>query len=178
GGAAGESSGWVLDMMERLLETGYSVETGADLVNSALLYQNCALLHPTLDVCDIDLYRGKCSFYKAGGARSYVKREGQVEEIRQDNLPLGFFEKLGLEAREKRLMDGDYLIMVSDGVTEVLMNGQYEELFHSTLAEMREQNPQVIAEKLLQLIIRLSGGHICDDMTILVAGIWEKAAMA
>lgn len=178
GGAAGESSGWVLDMMERLLETGYSVESGADMVNSALLYQNSALLHPTLDVCDIDLYRGKCSFYKAGGARSYLKREGRVEEIRQDNLPLGFFEKLGLEAQEKRLMDGDYLIMVSDGVTEVLLNGQYQELFHSTLEELADQNPQVIAEKLLQLIIRLSGGHICDDMTILVAGIWEKAAMA
>lgn len=178
GGAAGESSGWVLDMMERLLETGYSVASGADLVNSALLYHNCALLHPTLDVCDIDLYRGRCSFYKAGGARSYLKRENRVEEIRQDNLPLGIFEKLALEAQERRLTDGDYLIMVSDGVTEVLMNGQYEELFHSTLMELTEQNPQVIAEKLLQLIIRLAGGHICDDMTILVAGIWEKPAMA
>lgn len=177
GHTANESSGWVLDMMERLLETGYSVETGVEMVNSVLLYHNSAIMHPTLDICDIDLYHATGCFYKVGGSRSFLKRDQRIEEIHQENLPLGFFEKPEITRCEKKLLDGDYLIMVSDGVMEVLINGEYEDLFRETLAELMDQNPQVIAEKLLQLIIRLAKGHISDDMTILVAGIWEKSAM-
>ncbi len=178
GEIASESSGWVLDMMERLLETGYSISTGAEMVNSLLLYRNSVIWHPTLDVCDIDLYRGSCTFYKAGGSRSFLKREHYVEEVHQENLPLGLFEKLELSRCEKKLWDGDYLIMVSDGIMEVLLNGEYEELFLTAIQELTEQNPQVIAEKLLQMVIRLAKGRIGDDMTVLVAGIWEKSLIA
>lgn len=178
GATAGESSGWVLDMMDRLIESGYNIKAGATLVNAILLYSNNAVLHPTLDACDIDLHEGTCSFYKAGGARSYFKRGNAIEEIRRDSLPLGFFKNLQLEAGQKSLQDGDYLIMVSDGVTEVLESGEQEAFFAATLSQMTEQNPQVIAEKLLQLVIRLAQGHIPDDMTVLVAGIWEKSSIA
>ncbi len=178
GEVASESSGWVLDMMERLLDTGYSVTTGAEMVNSLLLYRNSVIWHPTLDVCEIDLYAGKCCFYKAGGSRSFLKREHYVEEIHQENLPLGLFEKLELSHCEKKLWDGDYLIMVSDGIMEVLLSGEYEDLFLTAIQELTEQNPQVIAEKLLQMVIRLAKGRIEDDMTILVAGIWEKSLIA
>ncbi|MBR6627032.1 MAG: SpoIIE family protein phosphatase [Lachnospiraceae bacterium] len=177
GATAGESSGWVLDMMDRLVESGYDIRAGADLVNAILLYSNNAVLHPTLDICDIDLHNGSCCFFKAGGAVSYLKRGDKIREIPQKGLPLGFFNDLQMEGEEIHLRDGDYLIMVSDGVTEVVESGEQEAAFAATLSRMSEQNPQVIAEKLLQLIIRMAQGHIPDDMTILVAGVWEKGAI-
>jgi hypothetical protein len=125
------------------------------------------------------VYGEQCGSSLLEGYTYYVydnrwQKPGDITDVPRMNSEANY----GTAVSSRYLMDGDYLIMMSDGVTEVLMSGQYGELFESTLKDLADQNPQVIAEKLLQLIIRLSGGHICDDMTILVAGIWEKAATA
>ena len=174
GEKACEDSERVLDLTEKLLEAGYGIQTAVNLVNSALFARGEEQNHPTLDICDIDLYEGKCEFCKVGGAASFLKRENTVELLEAGSLPLGVFQTVQTQVVQKSLYSGDYLIMMSDGVLDALEENDYEEAMFEAVLEMTEQNPKAIAERLLQMAIYAGGGHIQDDMTILVVGIWEK----
>lgn len=167
----------VLDLMEKLLEAGYGMETALQLINAALFARGEEQNHPTLDICDMNLYDGKCSFWKVGGAASFLKKGEKVEQLVMGNLPLGVFQNIQVQPLHRRLQDGEYLIMMSDGVLDALGEVNYEEAMYDAIAEISEQNPKEIAEKLLQMVIRLSGGRILDDMTILVIGIWENSCI-
>lgn len=177
GEKASRDSERVLDLMEKMLEAGYRTETAVSLINSALFARGEDSNHPTLDICSLDLYLGKCEFIKVGGAVSFLKRDRKVEEISVGNLPLGIFQNIEVQAISKNLRDGDYVILMTDGVLDAFGEEDYEEMLAEAIGEITEQNPGEIAEKLLRLAIHMSGGHIYDDMTIIVAGVWENSSI-
>lgn len=177
GEEASAESERVLDLMEKMLEAGYGMETAVNLVNTALFARGEEHNHPTLDICDLDLYRGSCSLWKVGAAASFLKKGRKVEEIEMGSLPLGVFRSIEPEAVHRRLTDGDYLVLVTDGVLDALGEGNYEEAMCEAISEVTKQNPREIAEQLLQMVIRTSKGRILDDMTIIVIGIWENSGI-
>ena len=89
GESALKSSSMVVDLMQRFLEAGFSVEAAMRLVNGVLLTGGRGHNTSTIDCCNIDLYRGLCHFCKVGAAPSYLKRDNLVEQISSRNLPLG-----------------------------------------------------------------------------------------
>lgn len=172
GEKAGRDSERVLDLMEKMLEAGYNSDTAIDMVNTALFAAGEDQNHPTLDVCDIDLYQGTCELRKVGGAVTFLKREDTVEVLAAGSLPLGIFQKVEIEPIRRKLQDSDCLIMVSDGIIDAFGEEDYSKLC-SFLEGITEQNPGEIAEKLLRAALCAGGGRIQDDMTVGVIGIWE-----
>ena len=71
-------------------------------------------------------------------------------------------------------MDNDYLIMVTDGVLDAFSAGDYEEMLGQDLRDMRECSPAEVAQRILQFALKYSGGHIKDDMTILVLEVVQS----
>jgi stage II sporulation protein E len=175
GERASESSEKVLDLMEKMMEAGYGMDTAINLVNNALVSQGEEQNLSTLDICDLDLYTGSCCFLKAGASASFLKRGNVVEEISSHNLPLGIFPSIDMDLIYRELMDGDYLILMTDGVLDALEKNNYEEAMCQMISGMQEQNPKEIADKLLQFVLHCSGGRIPDDMTIIVVGVWENS---
>lgn len=173
GEKAGRDSGRVLDLMEKMLEAGYGTDTAINMVNTALFAAGEDENHPTLDICDIDLYEGSCQLRKVGGAVTFLKRAGEVEQLATGNLPLGVFRQVEVQPLYRKLQDGDYLIMVSDGVVDAFGGEEYEKTMACAIAGIEDRNPGEIAERLLRIALRASGGRIRDDMTIGVAGIWK-----
>lgn len=174
GEKACEDSEMVLDLMEKFLEAGYSYGTALNLVNGSLVARGEEQNMSTLDICDVDLYRGSCEFCKIGAASSYLKRAHMVEQISARTLPLGIFRGTDAEIIKRQLMDGDYIIMMSDGVVDAMEEQDYGEDMCQIISKIENQNPKEIARNLLQYVIRRSKGAIRDDMTILVIGIWEN----
>lgn len=174
GEKASADSELILDLMEKMLEAGYPLTGALNLVNSTLVAKAEKQNMSTLDICDLDLYEGTCSFYKMGAAATFLKRDHIVEQIENHSLPLGIFQGTQPQVSSRKLMDGDYIIMMTDGVLDALGQNRYEETMRQIISSVKDQNPKEIARNILQFVLHCSGGHIQDDMTILVLGIWEN----
>lgn len=164
----------VVELMQKFLEAGFQMEVAIKMINSALLGEGENANMSTLDLCSLDLYNGECRFVKVGSASSYIKRQHLVDRISSENLPLGIFQKPDMEAVSRTLMDGDYIIMVSDGVLDALSQGIGEDMLSELIGGSNLENPGEMANALLNFCIHQCRGHIRDDMTILVIGIWKK----
>ena len=174
GERADRESRMVIERMETLLEAGHSEASAINIVNNTLLAAGEPVNMSTLDVCSLDLYTGKCEFRKLGGAASFIKSSVFVEPIAMNRLPLGIFFRNGDEVITRELMDNDFLIMVTDGVLDAFSAGNYEEMLCQYLQDMRDCVPAEVAQRILQFALKCSGGHIKDDMTVLVAEVFQS----
>ena len=173
GEQASKDSGQVLDLMEKLLEAGYDMNAAVNMVNTALYAMGEDQKHPTLDVCGMDLYRGNCALLKVGAAATFLKRGDKVEALFAGSLPLGVFQRVEAQPICRQLQDGDFLVMVTDGVVDAFGPEEYEKGLLQAIETIENQNPGEVAEKLLRRAICASGGRIRDDMTVGVIGIWN-----
>ena len=87
---------------------------------------------------------------------------------------MGVFKKPDLEAVGRTLMDGDYIVMISDGVLDALSQGIGEDMLSELIGNTNLENPGEMANAILNFCIHQSRGKIRDDMTVLVIGIWKR----
>lgn len=173
GEEACEESERVIEMMERLLESGFRKEAAIQIINGALAAGEQEKNMSTLDICELNLYTGACDFIKVGAACTYIKRDNLVDRLSARNLPLGVFQQIEPETMHRQLQDGDYVIMLSDGVLDALSQGVGEDILPEIISRIYHTNPAEIANQILGYCIRQSVGKIRDDMTVLVIGIWK-----
>lgn len=174
GEKACSDSEFVIDFMEKFLEAGFTKETAVQMINGSLIAGGDAQNISTLDICQVDLYTGQCELNKIGSAPSYIKRDNLIERVSARNLPLGVFHEMDMEVTHRRLADGDYIIMLSDGVLDALSQGAGEEMLPEILGHITLKNPAEMANYILNYCLRQSRGRIRDDMTVLVTGVWEN----
>ena len=89
GSSACKESEMVLDLVERFLEAGFSLETAIRMMNSAMVMKGENDIYSTLDLCMVNLYSGMARLYKGGAAAAFIRREDEVECIASENLPVG-----------------------------------------------------------------------------------------
>ena len=80
-------------------------------------------MYSTVDICALNLYTGMCEFLKAGAAATFIRRDQWVEAISSSSLAAGLVQQMDFETAAKKIYDGDYLIMVTDGVLDALPDG-------------------------------------------------------
>ena len=90
------------------------------MINSALVLQRSGGMFSTVDICELNLYTGVCSFLKAGAAASFIRRDQWVETISSTSMAAGLVQRLDFDTAVKKMYDGDYLVMVTDGVLDAL----------------------------------------------------------
>ena len=174
GDKACSDSTMVVELMQKFLEAGFQMEMAIQMINSALLTGEENANMSTLDLCSMDLYSGECRFVKVGSACTYIKRQHLVDRISSGNLPMGIFQKPDMETVGRALMDGDYIIMVSDGILDALSQGIGEDMLPELIGSTDLENPGEMANAILNFCIHQCRGRIRDDMTVLVIGIWKK----
>lgn len=161
----------VIELSEHFLEAGYPLDKAMRLINGALVSGVDNKNMSTLDICDINLHTGESAFAKVGASVSFIKRDNYVEKIVAGNLPLGIFVEIEPEIITRTLKNGDYIIMISDGVLDGLGQVIGEEGFYDFLCAMDNMPAKEMANHLLNYVIRVCNGKIRDDMTILVAKV-------
>ena len=164
----------VVDLLEQFLEAGFSKETAVKMINSALVLRSDGKTFSTIDISSIDLYSGVCEFLKIGAATSFIRRGNWVETITSTSLPAGIFQQTDLEKTCRKLYDGDMVVMVTDGVLDVLPVEHQEKLMKDIILEHPTNNPKELADYILSRVRQYKNGRFCDDMTVLVVGIWKR----
>ena len=140
----------VVELLEQFLESGFTQETAAKMVNSALVMKGQEGIFSTVDICAVDLYTGICNFLKAGASATFIKRDHWVEAISSESLAAGLIQQVDFETSSRKLYHGDYLIMI------------------------HEETPKEMSRGILERVLGYSDYCARDDMTVLVAGMWKK----
>ena len=175
GSTACKESELVLDLVERFLEAGFSVETAIRMMNSAMVMKGENDLYSTVDLCRLDLYSGMADFYKIGAATTFIKRGDCVECITSANLPVGARTQIEIAESQRQLQNGDFVVMMTDGVLEYLHVPKPEETMQEIIESIQTNNPGILAKKIMERVMLFTGGRVSDDMTVLASCIWEKA---
>ena len=173
GERAFRESTMVVEMLEELLNAGFPVKTAVQIMNTALVTGREEVMFSTIDVAIIDLYDASCEIVKAGAATTYIKRKDEVEEVHSISLPIGALARIDIEPERRQLEDGDFLVMVTDGVLDTLPTGKQDSLMEEFICQVESQNPGEMAHHILNRVMEYAGAAPLDDMTILVTGIWK-----
>lgn len=176
GAVAAADSGSVMDFMEEYVAAGFDITKAPEIINEALTYRHndCPV---TLDISDVDLNTGKVKMIKSGGAVTFIKRKGMVRYYSPSSLPLGVIDDVTSYRHEEMLEDGDYLIMISDGVADSLPFYDKEKQLVRIISETKEEKPERMAEHILEECRYYNGICNKDDMTVLVLGIWNRKSL-
>lgn len=164
----------IVDTLEQLVEAGFSGETAARMVNSVLNLRTQNGRFSTVDISMVDLYSGMCHFLKAGAATTFIKRDHWVEAISSTSLALGLVQQADFESATKKLYEGDFLIMVTDGVLDALPPEQAEDIMKEIILETNASAAQELGRGILERVLTYSEYKAMDDMTVLAAGLWRK----
>lgn len=172
GPEAKKSSSIAIKMLKRLLSNGFDKDTSIELINSTLSLNSEDDMYATLDTAIIDLYAGNMEFVKNGACPTFIKNKKNVQIVKSLALPAGLMEKIELVVHEKDLENEDIIVMCSDGILESAVEYQNKEIWvKNILEELITDNPQKIADILLQEAIDNGYGVAKDDMTVIVAKV-------
>lgn len=171
-----KESEMVLSLLEELMEGGFTEEASLRLINSVFMVDGDDVNPASLDMGIIDLYSGVCDFMKIGASTTFVKRGGWIEAIKANSMPIGTENVVDMETASKKLYDGDFVIMVSDGVIDAIDMEDKERFMSNILMDIHSTNPQEMAKNILDRVIEEADGKRNDDMLVMVAGVWDKCA--
>lgn len=172
GSQANEDSALVIELVEEAVKAGFSEAAAIDMVNMAMMAKDTQGAPITVDMCVVDTVLGIANFIKLGAVATYIKRDGWVEIIQSETLPIGIFHKVDFDHSIKKLYAGDYIIIVSDGVLEAIEALDKEEQLMNIIAGLVSENPQGMAEEIIDKVLRVKEPN--DDMTVIVAGIFAR----
>ncbi len=161
-----------LQLLQKVLQSGIEETVAIKSVNSVLSLRSTDEVFSTLDLAMIDLQDASAKFLKIGSIPSFVKRGHHVTKIEASNLPMGIIQEFDVDVVHEQLKPGDLLIMMSDGIFEAPKHVENKELWMKRIInEIHTDDPQEIADLILERVIRLDSGMIDDDMTIIVSKI-------
>jgi len=169
--AARESEG-ALDLLETLCSGSMRAKELFSTMNELLLLRSRGDGYSTVDVVEIDLDEGLAEWTKIGAVPGYIVRGKRVERIDAGALPMGILKNIQPVVVKKLLRSGDIIVLVSDGIYDSLCPSG-EDGISAYLSEQSEENPQKLAEGLLQKALSLCGGTARDDMTAAALRVFE-----
>jgi stage II sporulation protein E len=161
-----------LQLLQKILQSGIEEEVAIKSINSVLSLRTTDEIFSTLDLAMIDLQDASAKFLKIGSTPSFIKRGDQVRTIEASNLPMGIIQDFDVDVVDEQLKAGDIIIMMSDGIYEAPRHVEnLDAWMKRKIREMNTDDPQEIADLLMEEVIRTGNNIIGDDMTVAVTKI-------
>jgi stage II sporulation protein E len=171
--AALESS-TTITLLEKFLYAGFDKDVALRAINSMMLLKSNDEVYSTVDMTIINQYTGEVEFIKVGAVSTFIKSDEEVQIIKTGTLPVGILSRIDVELVKKKLKDGDFVVMVTDGVLDCNKDiVDKEKWLAELIRDMETRNPQRLAEEILQSCLKANGGEAPDDMTVIAAKVWE-----
>ena len=159
-------------LLQKILQSGIEEKVAIKSINSILSLRTTDEIFSTLDLAIVDLQNASARFLKIGSTPSFIKRGNKIIKIQASNLPIGMIQEFEVDVVSDQLKAGDLLIMMSDGVFEGPLHVEnYDLWMKRKLQGLETDDPQEVADLILEEVIRSRSEVIHDDMTVTVAKI-------
>lgn len=176
GKRANEESNETLRLLQQILQTGIPERVAIKSINSILALRSTDEMFATLDLAVINLHNAFVRFLKIGSTPSFIKRGDEMINVEASNLPMGIIQEFDVDIVGEQLMSEDILIMMSDGIFEGPKHIENIDVWlKRKIREMETDDPQEIADLLLEEVIRTRSGDIEDDMTVVAAKVVKNS---
>lgn len=152
-----------------LLKAGASTDLTLKMINTIMVMKDDEDSFATVDLIILDKKIGKAKFYKIGAAPTLIRRKNSVEEVKLSAVPLGIVNGIKIQYVEAFLKKGDYIIMMSDGVSDGGGGRGFLNQLKEIVLNIRSENPQTICDLILNQSADSYIGKERDDLTVLVA---------
>jgi stage II sporulation protein E len=175
GPQADQESSAAVELIERFAKAGFNKLTAINTVNSIMTIKFSEdEKFSTLDLSSIDLYEGEIDFMKVGAVASFIKRGEEVQVINSKTLPIGILDKPDIDITRKKIRNGDFIIMLSDGVLDYENEeaGKVEWIVEF-LKNSKCNDAKELSEEIIKRAKELSGGKVKDDMTVVVEKVYS-----
>jgi stage II sporulation protein E len=167
GTMAEKTSNLTISLIEKFFKANISTQTVVTSVNQILSF-NSNENFSAVDICIVDQNNGRADFVKLGSTPTLIKRGEKVRIISGSGLPIGVSKMATAFYESEFLSVGDIVIMTSDGVFDGFDS---PENFAGFVNNLQLLNMDMLAKCLLEESIKLNGGKIKDDLTV-VAFRW------
>jgi stage II sporulation protein E len=172
GKQAAVESTMAIQFLQKLLSVGFDIDVAVKTVNSMLLLRTPDESFVTIDMAVIDTYSGETEFLKIASAPSFIKRVREVTTIKSSSLPIGILQQIEIQPIKAVVVDGDFIVMVSDGIVDVPQSSlDKENWLANFLRRGVNTKPQALAEQILAQALLMCGNRVHDDMTVMVAKV-------
>ncbi|MGL5313405.1 MAG: stage II sporulation protein E [Peptostreptococcaceae bacterium] len=171
GKKAYEESSVTIDILEKMMDAKIEDEIVIETINNMLLLKSSdEEMFSTLDLGIIDLKKGVLDTIKMGACSTYIKRDTKdIDLITSSSLPVGILSEIKCDRKAVRVKDGDYIIMVSDGILDAGKNNNLgDNWLIDFMHKVDTTNPKEIANLILDRALEIQNGVVEDDMTVLV----------
>lgn len=91
GKEARKSSQMAVNMLSRMLSSGFDKDTSLELINSSMYINSKEDSYATLDVAILDLFVGNMEFMKNGACPTFIKNKKEVNVVKSISLPARYF---------------------------------------------------------------------------------------
>ncbi len=168
GGGAAVDSAMAAGLAVRMLKAGFGYESMLKMINTALMVKSEDESLATLDIAVINLFTGELEILKAGAGVSLLFSKERISYFSDSSLPLGILHELTFARTKDRLVDGDILIIMSDGVS----NGEWHWLENTVRSyAMTNHTPQELSRQIAVEAQKQQGENEKDDITVVVLQI-------
>ncbi len=171
GADAQRYSGQLLDIIEDLLGCGIDIKKAVMMANGILEFEDGVDIFSTLDALLFNEYTSEAVFIKAGACATYIKTDDKIEKIEFDTTPIGILDMPNVKITQKTLRPNTYIYMFSDGFSSYLTDRQIREILRNT----KSRSPQNAAEAIFTQFDKLTEHRQADDITVMVAKVWQRA---
>lgn len=162
GGRAAVDGAMAAGLTAELLKAGFGYESILSIVNTALMTKSEDESLATLDVACINLFTGELRLLKAGAGVSLLLSKERISHFSESSLPLGILRELSFACTCDRLVSGDVLLLMSDGISNNDIRW-VEDLLRSF--DVRDGNVQALSQKIVDTAKCINDED--DDMTVI-----------
>lgn len=100
----------------------------------------------------------------------YHAAEGKFTMLEAKGLLLGVKKDVVFEEHKVVLQEGDFIAMLTDGVTEVRTDEGFidEEIIQTLLVEVKDESAQTMVDTLYSKLLEMQNFHLRDDFTLVI----------
>ena len=171
GAEARDVSDRTLTLLESFYKAKMPSETVLSTVNRLISYSGEERFS-CLDLAAVDLDTGDADIVKIGSPVGFILAQEELRVLEGESLPLGMLEAVHPATLRATLHAGDFMLFMSDGVTQAF--GSSAELY-TYLSALKPINPQSLAEEVLKKALSCYRGKAEDDMTVLAVKLMKTA---